>query len=219
MTFEIGLLFVLVIGAVVLFATNWVEADVTALGLLITMVLTGLLPAEHAFDGFGSDTVIMILGLLILTAALMRTGVMDVVGSAIVRHTGDSPRRLQSVVMGSASGLSAFMSNTAATAFFVPIVFGIAKRASLSPSQLLLPLAFASILSSSVTLISTSTNLVVSGMLTDYKLAPMGMFELAPVGIPDHDRRAHLHDDDRAAADYRSLPRGGDPRRVGSRRA
>lgn len=184
MTFEIGLLFVLVFGAVVLFATDWVEADVIALGLLIIMVLTGLVPTEQAFAGFGSDTVIMILGLLILTSGLLRTGVMDIVGRYIVRHTGDSPRRLQSVVMGSASGLSAFMSNTAATAFFLPIVFGIAKRASVSPSKLLLPLAFASILSSSVTLISTSTNLVVSGMLTDYKLAPMGMFELAPVGIP-----------------------------------
>ena len=184
MTFEIGLLFVLVFGAVVLFATDWVEADVVALGLLIIMVLTGLVPTDLAFAGFGSDTVIMILGLLILTSGLLRTGVMDIVGRYIVRHTGDSPRRLQSVVMGSASGLSAFMSNTAATAFFLPIVFGIAKRASVSPSKLLLPLAFASILSSSVTLISTSTNLVVSGMLTDYKLAPMGMFELAPVGIP-----------------------------------
>lgn len=184
MTFEIALLFALVLGAIVLFATDWVEAEVTALGLLITMVVTGLLPANRAFDGFGSDTVIMILGLLILTAALMRTGVVDVAGNAIVRHTGDSPRRLQAVVMIASAGLGAFMSNTASTAFFVPVVFGISKRAKISPSKLLLPLAFSSILSSLVTLISTSTNLVVSGMMTDYKLAPMGMFELAPVGVP-----------------------------------
>lgn len=184
MTFEIGLLFALICFAVVLFATEWVETDVTALGLLIVLVLTGLLPANRAFVGFGSDTVIMILGLLILTAALMRTGVMDVVGRYIVRHTGEDPWRLQVVVMIASAGLGAFMSNTASTAFFVPIVFGIAKRAKISPSKLLLPLAFSSILSSCVTMISTSTNLVVSGMLTDYKLAPMGMFELAPVGIP-----------------------------------
>jgi di/tricarboxylate transporter len=184
MTFEIALLFALVLVALVLFATEWVESDVTALGLLVTMVLTGLLPAKEAFAGFGSDTVIMILGLLILTAALMRTGVMDYVGRAIVRRTGDSARRLQTVVMTSASGLSAFMSNTASTAFFLPIVFGIAKRAKVSPSKLLMPLAFASILSSSITLIATSTNLVVSGMLTQYQMAPMGMFELAPVGVP-----------------------------------
>src|SRR5207253_1964098 len=75
-------------------------------------------------------------------------------------------------------------SNTASTAFFVPIVMGIANRAKVSPSRLLMPLAFSSILTSSVTLISTSTNLVVSGLLRQYKMEPMGMFELAPVGIP-----------------------------------
>jgi di/tricarboxylate transporter len=76
------------------------------------------------------------------------------------------------------------MSNTAATAFFVPIVIGVANRAKVSPSGLLLPLAFASILSSSVTLISTSTNLVVSGLMVSAGLPAMGMFELAPVGLP-----------------------------------
>ena len=184
MTYQIAVLFAFVGVALVLFATEWVEADVTALGLLIGMVLTGILPADKAFAGFGSDTVIMILGLLIMTAALMRTGVMDLVGRWIVAHAGDSARRLQTVVMTGAAGLSAFMSNTAATAFFVPVTFGVAKRAKISPSKLLMPLAFATILAGSITLIGTSTNLVVSGLLTQYKLAPMGMFELAPVGIP-----------------------------------
>jgi di/tricarboxylate transporter len=184
MMYEIAVLFAFVLIALVLFATEWLESDVTALGLVIGMVLSGILPAEKAFAGFGSDTVIMILGLLIMTAALMRTGVMDLVGRWIVRHAGDSARRLQTVVMTGAAGLSAFMSNTAATAFFVPITFGIARRAKISPAKLLMPLAFATILAGTITLIGTSTNLVVSGLLTQYKLAPMGMFELAPVGIP-----------------------------------
>jgi di/tricarboxylate transporter len=80
--------------------------------------------------------------------------------------------------------VSAFMSNTAATAFFVPLVLGYASKVGESPSKFLLPLAFASILTSSVTLISTSTNLVVSELLTRYRQPPMGMFEMAPVGIP-----------------------------------
>jgi len=86
--------------------------------------------------------------------------------------------------MITSAGLGAFMSNTASTAFFVPIVIGLANRARLSPSKLLLPLAFSSILTSSVTLISTSTNIVVSGLMQRYQMPPMGMFELAPVGIP-----------------------------------
>jgi di/tricarboxylate transporter len=76
------------------------------------------------------------------------------------------------------------MSNTASTAFFLPMVIGLARKVRMSPGKLLLPLAFAGIVSSSVTLISTSTNVVVSGILKDYRLPPMGMFELAPVGIP-----------------------------------
>jgi di/tricarboxylate transporter len=87
-------------------------------------------------------------------------------------------------IMLSVATLSAFISNTAAAAFFVPVAIGIATRAGGSTSQLLMPVAFAAILTSSVSLISTSTNMVVSGLMTNAGLEPMGVFELAPVGIP-----------------------------------
>lgn len=184
MTFEIALLLSLTVLALVFFSFEWVPSDVVALGLLLAMVVTGLLKPEEAFAGFGSDTVIMIMGLLIMTTALVRTGVVDLVGRAILRHSGTNPNALLAVIMVSCAVLSAFISNTAATAFFLPIVLGVATRAKISPSCLLMPLAFASILTSSVTLISTSTNLVVSGLMVRAGLKPMGMFELAPVGIP-----------------------------------
>src|SRR5688500_622523 len=172
----IYLLLGLIFCALILFATDWLSPDVVALALLLTLVFTGLLDPKQAFAGFGSDTVVMIIGLLILTATLLRTGVVDLVGRSILRHTGTNPTRLLAVIMIGSAFLGAFMSNTASTAFFVPIVFGLAKRAKISPSKLLLPLAFSSILSSSVSLISTSTNLVVSGLMTRYALEPMGMF-------------------------------------------
>jgi di/tricarboxylate transporter len=178
------LLLSILVAAILLFSFEWVSADVVALGVLVTLILTGLLPAEQAFAGFGSDTVIMILGLLILTAALGRTGVVEMVGRTILSRTGENPQRLLVVIILSAAALGALMSNTAATAFFLPIVIGISRRARLSPSKLLMPLAFATILSSSITLISTSTNIVVSGLITRYEMAPIQMFELAPVGLP-----------------------------------
>ncbi len=181
---QIAILLAILVLAVVSFWWERVSADVTALGVLLTLVFTGLLPADHAFQGFGSDTVMMILGLLILTAALQRTGVVDIVGRAVLRRAGDHPLRLLAVVMLSAAMLSAFMSNTAATAFFLPMIFAVGFRSGMSPSRLLMPLAFASILSSSIALVSTSTNVVVSGMMRRNGLEPMGMFELAPVGIP-----------------------------------
>lgn len=184
MTLSIALLLGLVLVALILFSFEWVSADVVALGLLLTLIITGLLPARDAFAGFGSDTVIMILSLLIMTTALVRTGVVELVARAILRYSGTRYDVLLAVIMITVSVLSAFISNTAAAALFLPVVIGIAARAKISPSRLLMPVAFASILTSSVTLISTSTNLVISGLMTRAQLEPLSMFELTPVGIP-----------------------------------
>ena len=184
MTTQIALLLAIIGVSLVLFSLERLPTDVIALGVLLTLIITGLLPAEQAFRGFGSDTVMMMLGLLVLTSALVRTGVVDIVGRAILRRTGDSPGRLQAAVMLGAASLSALMSNTAATALFVPITLSLGRRARTGASRLLMPLAFASILASSVTLVSSSTNLVISGLMTQYGLPPIGMFELTLVGIP-----------------------------------
>lgn len=170
--------------ALVLFAFEWVAADVVALGFLVIMIVTGLVSTSEAFAGFGSDTVFTLMGLFMLTAALQRTGVVELTGRILLRYTGDKPNRLVAMIMVATSSLSAFMSNTACTAFFLPITLGLAERLRVSTSKLLMPLAFASILASSVTLVATSTNIVVNGLLKQYNLAPMGMFELTPVGIP-----------------------------------
>jgi di/tricarboxylate transporter len=184
LTPDIVILLSIVAVAVVLFTFEFIPADVTALGIMVSLILTGILPPEVAFAGFGSETVLMILGLLIMTAALLRTGVVDMAGRAILRRAGSDPGRLLIFVTVSVAMLSAFISNTAAAAFFLPIVMGLAIRAKVSPSLFLLPMAFASILMSSVTLISTSSNIVVSGLMTRYGLEPIGMLELTPVGIP-----------------------------------
>lgn len=184
MTPQIALLLFMVAAALILFSIEWIPADVVAVGLLLTLILTGIVPSEKAFSGFGSDTVVMIFGLFVLTAALSRTGVIDTAGRVILRHIGEDENRLLIVIMGSTAVLSSFVSNTASTAFFLPLVLGISERLRISASRLLMPLAFSAVLASSVTMISTSTNLVISGLLVQYKLEPMGMFELTPVGLP-----------------------------------
>lgn len=184
MTFEIGLLLFIIASAILLFSIEIIQADVVALGVLLSLILTGLLTPELAFMGFGSETVLMLLGLFILTAALLNTGVMDRAGRIIFHYTGDNPNRLLAIVMGAATSLSAFISNTASAAFFVPIVIGLAEKTRISASKLLLPMAFASIFASSITLISTTTNVVISGLMTQSGLPPLGMFELAPIGVP-----------------------------------
>ena len=165
MTPQIAALLLILAAALVFFSFERVPADVVALGLLLALVLTGLVPAERAFAGFGSDTVMVFLGLLIMTAALLRTGVVDQAGRWILRRAGKDPQRLLVLVVIAVAALGAFISNTASTAFFLPVVMAIAARTSTSPSKLLMPLAFGSIVTSSVTLISTSTNIVVSGLM------------------------------------------------------
>lgn len=184
MTAQIALLLIIIGVALVLLSLERLPADVIALGVLLVLILTGLLPAGEAFASFGNDAVIMIFGLFILTAALVRTGVVDIVGRAILHRTGGNPRRLLAVIMTASATLSAFISNTATAALFLPITIGLARKAKVAVSRLLLPLAFSSILASSVTLVSSSTNIIISGLMTHYGMQPLGMFELTPVGLP-----------------------------------
>ena len=135
MTLQIGIVLGILVVSIVLFALESISPDVTALGLLLTLVLTGVLTPSTAFAGFGSDTVIMILGLLILTAALMRTGVMDLAGGAILRRTGKSQARLLMVVMLASSVLGAFMSNTASHCFLPARSHGVGRSREHQPQQ------------------------------------------------------------------------------------
>lgn len=184
MTVEIAICLAILAAAVILFAWDRIPADVVALGVLLAVIAAGLVDSEKAFAGFGSNTVLMILSLLIMAAGLSHTGIVDTAGRTILGYAGVNTAVLLPTIMIAVAVLSAFVSNTAATAFFIPIVLGVAGRTGTSPSRYLLPLAFASILTSSVTLISTSTNIIVSEIMVQYKQSEMGMFELAPVGIP-----------------------------------
>jgi di/tricarboxylate transporter len=184
MTVQIALLLGLMLVAVYLFSTERFPADVIALALLIVLVLTGLVPLQKAFGGFGSETVVLLGGLLVLTAAMEQTGVIEIVSRSILRRTGTNPNLILLLVTTTVTLLSAFMSNTASTAFFIPIVIGLARKAKVPASRFLMPLAFASIGASSITLISTSTNLVINGLMLEYGMPPMGVFELTPLGVP-----------------------------------
>ncbi|ADV68225.1 SLC13 family permease [Deinococcus maricopensis] len=183
MTLSIAVVLALFVAALILFATEIIAIDVTALLLLGALLLTGLLTPKEAFAPFGSDTVLTLAGLFILTRALLRTGVIERLGATLAARTQNATGMTRGVLM-TVAGVSAFTSNTATTAVFLPVVLGLARRAGLAPSRVLMPLAYASILGGTITIIGTSTNLVVSGAVTHYGLRPLGFFELAWVGVP-----------------------------------
>ena len=183
-TLPILLILLILAAALVAFSFEWFPPDVTALGVLLALILLGLVPMKQAFAGFGSETVLLLLGVLVMTAALMRAGMVELVSRRLLAYTVGRPAGLLPATMIAVGLLSAFISNTAAAAFFLPVILGLSQRSGISASRLLMPMAFAAILASSVTLIGTSTNVVVSGLMAQAGLKPMGMFELTPVGVP-----------------------------------
>lgn len=175
----IGLLLV----AVVLFATEKISVDLVTLGLLCVLVLSGILTVQEAFAGFGNEVIVMLGAIFVIGAALRETGVLDTVGSVLARTTGGHPGRVTAGMMSCVGVISAFMNNTTVTAMFLGPVVGLAKRLHISPSRLLMPLSFASILGGTCTLIGTSTNVAVSGAMKHLGLGEVSMFEITPVGL------------------------------------
>lgn len=184
MTGQIAIVLVLLLVALVLFGTERIPIEVVSILLVMALVITGTLAASEAFAGFGNDIVITIAGLFILTGGLTKTGLIDLIGRRLHRAAGDSEFRMTALIMFAAALCAAIMKNTTTTAMFLPVVLGIASRRNISPSRLLMPLAFGAILGGTCTLIGTSTNLAVSGALPRYGLQPYSMFELTRVGVP-----------------------------------
>ncbi|THF68197.1 SLC13 family permease [Deinococcus sp. Arct2-2] len=179
----VTLILILFVAALVLFATEWLPIDVTALCLLSALLVLNLISPKVAFASFGSDTVLTLASLFVLTRVLLRAGVIEWIGMTLARRAGN-PTALLRGLLGTVAGVSAFTSNTATTAVFLPVVAGASRRAGIPASRALMPLAFASILGGTITVIGTSTNLVVSGALPASGLKPLGFFELAWVGVP-----------------------------------
>ena len=179
----VTLILILFVAALVLFATEWLPIDVTALCLLSALLVLGLIEPKVAFASFGNDTVLTLASLFVLTRVLLRAGVIEWIGMTLTRRAGN-PAALLRGLLGTVAGVSAFTSNTATTAVFLPVVAGASRRAGIPASRALMPLAFASILGGTITVIGTSTNLVVSGALPASGLKPLGFFELAWVGVP-----------------------------------
>ena len=183
MTIQIGIVLALLLVSLVLFSTERIPIEIVAILLVMALVITNTLTPNEAFAGFGNDIVITIAGLFILTGGLAKTGVVDLVGRRLHRTAGDSEFRIAALIMFVAAFCAAVMKNTTTTAMFLPVVLGIAARRNISPSKLLMPLAFGAILGGTCTLIGTSTNLAVSGALPRYGIQPFTMFELTSVGV------------------------------------
>jgi di/tricarboxylate transporter len=182
-TLPILLVLILLVAVVVVFAAEWLPVDVATLLLLCILVLTGILDVEEAFSGFSNDIIVILASIFVLAGALMKGGVMDHLGDAIHRLAGGSRAKVLLCVMPVTTFVSSFMNNTTTTAVLMPAVLGVCRRSKVSASKVLIPLAYASMLGGTCTLIGTSTNVAASGYIKTAGLAPFSMFEFLPVGL------------------------------------
>ena len=179
----VAITLLLLVVAIILFATEKIPVDIVGLLLVMALVTTRVLTTQEAVAGFGNDIIITIGGLFVLVGGLTKTGLVDAIGRRMHRIAGSNVFVLTTLIMLSAAASASVLKNTTTTAMFLPIVIGLAAKAKIPPSKLLMPLAFGAILGGSCTLIGTSTNLAVSGSIQRYGMQPFSMFELAPVGI------------------------------------
>ena len=183
MTLQIGGLFLLLAVMVYLFLTEKLSVDLTAFLGLVVLIFAGYVTPSEAFLGFSSPAVITMLSVFIIGAALLETGVADLIGDRLYRLAGDSETRLLVTLMLVAGVLSAFMNNIAATAVLMPAVAAVAPRAGLAPSRLFMPLAFGAILGGTTTLVGTPPNIVAAQMMADRGLEPFQLFDFTPIGV------------------------------------
>ncbi|HKI03726.1 MAG TPA: SLC13 family permease [Thermoanaerobaculia bacterium] len=182
MTLPIFIVLFLLVAVVTVFATEWVPVDVATLVLLCCLVLSGILDVGEAFSGFSNDIIIILASIFVLSGALMKGGVMDHLGEVISRLAGGSRTKVLLCVMPVSTFISSFMNNTTTTAVLMPAVLGVCRRSKVSPGKVLIPLAYASMLGGTCTLIGTSTNVAASGYIKTAGLEPFSMFEFLPVG-------------------------------------
>ena len=175
----------LILGIVlVLFIWGKWRYDLVAFGALMVTVLVGLVPANEAFLGFGHPAVITVGAVLIISRGLSSSGLLDILTGKISSLSNQNPGKHIGVLGGLAGGLSAFVNNVGALAMLMPVALKSARQASYSPSLILMPIAFASILGGLVTLIGTPPNIIVASFRQTTSGEAFGMFDFAPVGAP-----------------------------------
>lgn len=184
MTWQIALVFVLLVVTLWMFVREKFSPDVTALALFVVLIATGLLPMQKAFSVFSNAAPVTIGAMFVLSAALVKCGALDQFFVLIERSAGWSYVVVVTLLVIVVAAISAFVNNTPVVVVFLPVVLNLARKMRLSPSKLLIPLSYAAVLGGSCTLIGTSTNLIVNSINTARGLPSLSMFELAWLGVP-----------------------------------
>jgi di/tricarboxylate transporter len=183
MSIDALIVLVVIVIAVVLFVTEYLSIDLVAIMIMSSLVLSGVISPADGVAGFSNAATITVAAMFVLSAALIKTGGMQVVSVHLATLFKKNFMLGMFSMMLLVALISAFINNTPVVAVFIPIIIQVAHTANISPSRMLIPLSFATIFGGTCSLIGTSTNILVSGIMQDSGLASFTMFEMTPLGL------------------------------------
>jgi di/tricarboxylate transporter len=182
LTIEIALVLSILVVSVVLFISAKIRMDVIALMVLGSLVVTGLVTPPEAVAGFSNGAVIAVWAMFILSNALTRAGIANMIGQSVLRLAGRQEVRMIVVIMVTSGVLSFFMNNIGVAALMLPVVVDVARRTRIPVSRLLIPLTYGTLLGGLTTLVGTPPNLLISNALGTAGFTPFGIFDFTPLG-------------------------------------
>ncbi|MEM7223888.1 MAG: SLC13 family permease [Pseudomonadota bacterium] len=182
MTLDQSLILVILAGALAGFIWGRIRFDLVAVLALLAAVAVGVVPGGQAFAGFGHPAVVTVAAILILSHALRGSGLIESAARQLGRMAGQPSRQVLAIAALTAL-CSAFMNNVGALALMLPVALKVAADAKRAPSQMLMPISFASLLGGLITLIGTPPNIIIASVREEHLGQPFALFDFAPVGL------------------------------------
>lgn len=182
MNAEQGIVFGVLLATLGMFVWNRLRFDVVAMLALLVVAVAGLVPPDTVFSGFGHPAVITVAAVLVISQGLVNAGVVDTI-ARFLGKVGNNPVIQVTTLTLIVALCSGFMNNVGALALLMPVAIWMSRQGGHSPSLLLMPLAFGSLLGGTMTLIGTPPNIIIASYRSSTGEAPFGMFDFLPVGV------------------------------------
>lgn len=181
---DIWIVSIILIFTLILLLTEKVPIDLTAMGIMVSLMVTGILTPLEAVAGLANPAVVTVGVMFLISQGMIRTGAVGFVGEKLINYSKGNANLAMLMILLIVAISSAFINNTPVVVLFIPIVTSLSCEFGFSPSKFLIPVSYASILAGTCTLIGTSTNIIVSDLSAMYGYGELAMFELAALGVP-----------------------------------
>lgn len=181
---SIWIVSVILLITLIFLITEKIQVDLTAIGIMVALMVTGILTPSEAVSGFANPAVITVGAMFIIGRGMIRTGAVGFLVDRVIASSEKNAKFAMIVTLLMVAIASAFINNTPVVVLFIPVILSLSCEFSFSPSKYLIPISYASILAGTCTLIGTSTNIIVGDLSYELGYGKIGMFELSTLGVP-----------------------------------